>query len=586
MKLGKLNKSLKSALLGGVLLSGTAAAINVDQLFEGQWYRGAEDNGTGWQLDYIKTGPEAGLFFVTGFIYGDDGQPTWVAGNSSVVAGQSTLNFEIYEVTGGSLTENVNRTTEKFADMVFEVNNCRSISATIDNINSAFISDTSTSFELSPIDEAGGQLRDSSVCPYQTTFTACPSFATTTTQPKTCAISGTLTGDVTLTNDTNWVLQGGVFVGEDGGQTANLTVEPGTRIMGVTGNDFLAVQRGSKIFAEGTPTAPIVFSGPFTATDPSASAGNWGGLVINGRAPLNICDDAVSFEQCEDIGEGSSGNFGGNLPEDSSGVLKYVRVQFGGFKINDEDELNGIALQGVGSGTVIDHVQVHANEDDGIEFFGGTVNAKHLVLTGIKDDSLDWTHGWNGHVQYVVVKQDSDPANDKERGIEADNFEDNNEATPRSQPSIANATFIGAPSDNKTTTGMVLRRGTGFNLTNVIVTGFEKCLDLDSSATFAAAGTPLNLTGTGTMENTIISCDVNFEEEEGDAYTVQSFFEAQMGNQVADPALDGIYPTSNTPAVMSMDGTKFGAFFDKTNYAGAFKSKASAWTNGWTEFLD
>ncbi len=586
MKLGKLKASLKGAILGGVMLSGAASAINVDGLFEGQWFRSADDNGTGWQLDYIKTGPEAGLFFVTGFIYGDTGAPTWVAGSAPVVAGQSLLDFDLFEVTDGSFTTTVERTTTKFGDMTFDVNNCRSISAEINNIDSAFISESSTSFDLSPIDEIGGQARDASVCPYQTTFTACPAFATATTQDKTCAISGTLTGDITLTNDTNWVLQGGVFVGEDGGQTANLTVEPGTRVLGVTGNDFLAIQRGSKIFAEGTANAPIVFTGPFTATDPSAGAGNWGGLVINGRAPINICDDAVPFDQCEDVGEGSSGNFGGDLPGDSSGVLKYVRVQFGGFRIDDEDELNGIAFQAVGSGTTVSHVQVHANEDDGIEFFGGTVNAKNLVLTGIKDDSMDWTHGWAGNVQYVVVKQDPNAANDKERGIEADNFEDNNDASPRSQPSIANATFIGGPSDNKTTTGMVLRRGTGFNMTHVIVTGFEKCLDLDSDATFAAAGTPASLTGTATMENTIISCAQNFEEEDGDAFTVQSFFEAQMGNQVADPALDNIYPTSATPGVMTMDADKFGAFFDKTNYAGAFKSKANAWTNGWTEFLD
>ncbi len=582
MKLGK----LKSAVLGGLMVSGTAAAINVDGLFEGNWYRGAEDNGTGWQLDYVKTGPEAGLMFTTGFIYGDDGTPTWVAGNAPVVAGQSVLEFQLFEVTDGSFTEVQNRTVSAFGSMTFDVKSCTSISANITGISSQFISDTSTSFDLVPFDEIAGTLRDSSVCPYQTEFTGCPAFATATAQDKTCAISGTLTGDVTLTNDTNWVLQGGVFVGEDGGTTANLTVEPGTRVLGVTGNDFLAVQRGSKIFAEGTVNAPVVFTGPFTANDPSAGAGNWGGLVINGQAPINICDDSVPFEQCEDIGEGGSGNFGGNIPDDSSGVLKYVRVQFGGFRINDEDELNGIAFQAVGSGTVVDHVQVHANEDDGIEFFGGTVNAKHLVLTGIKDDSLDWTHGWNGSVQYLVVKQDPNAANDKERGIEADNFEDNNDATPRSQPSIANATFIGGPSDNKTTTGMVLRRGTGFNMTNVIVTGFEKCLDLDSSATFAAAGTPGSLTGTATMENTIISCALNFEEEDGDAFTVQSFFEAQMGNQVADPALNGIYPTAGTPSVEPMDGTKFGAFFDKTNYAGAFKSQANAWTNGWTEFLD
>ena len=586
MNLGNLKGAIKGAILGGVFLTGSAVAISVDENFEGHWFPGADDNGTGWQFDYVKTGPELGQLFVTGFVYGEDGNPTWVTGNNAVLAGESIVSIDLVEVTNGSFIGANDRVVSAFGTATLDFESCRSLSMDITGISSDFITETTASFDLQPIDEIGGFVRDATVCPFQTEFTGCPSFATETTQPKTCAVTGTLAGDVTFTNDTNWVLQGGVFVGEDGGATANLTIEPGTRVLGVSGNDFLAVQRGSKIFAEGTANAPIVFSGPFNASNPSAGAGNWGGLVINGQAPINICDDSVPFEQCEDVGEGGSGNFGGNIPDDSSGVLKYVRVQFGGFRINDEDELNGIAFQAVGSGTIVDHVQVHANEDDGIEFFGGTVNATHLVLTGIRDDSLDWTHGWNGNVQYLLVKQDQDAASDKERGIEADNFEDNNDASPRSQPSIANATFIGAASENQTTTGMVLRRGTGFNMTNVIVTGFERCLDLDSDATFAAAGSPDNLTGTATMENTIISCDSNFEEEDGDAFTVQSFFEAQAGNQVADPALDNIFPTDATPGVGAIDGTKFGAFFDKTNYVGAFKSKAGAWTNGWTEFLD
>lgn len=590
MKLGNMNNMLKGAIkgavMGGLMLSGAASAINVDEHFEGGWFRNDVQSSTGWMLDYIPSGPEFGVFFVTGYFYDDAGNPFWVSGTAPVTAGQSTLEFGLLEISGGTFNGASNVTIEDFGDMTWEVNNCRSISVSIENISSDLVAETSVAYDVVRTDELNGILNDASVCPYQKTFSGCPAFASATTQPKTCALSGTLTGDVTLTNDTNWVLQGGVFVGQDGGTTGNLYIEPGTRVLGVTGNDFLAVQRGSKIFAEGTANAPVVFTGPFAATDPSAGPGNWGGLVINGRAPINICDDNVPFEQCEDIGEGGSGNFGGNMPNDSSGVLKYVRVQFGGFRINDEDELNGIAFQAVGSGTVVDHVQVHANEDDGIEFFGGTVNAKHLVLTGIKDDSLDWTHGWDGKVQYLVVVQDPNPANDKERGIEADNFEDNNDASPRSQPTIANATFIGAPSDNLTTTGMVLRRGTGFNMTNVIVTGFEKCLDLDSGATFAAAGTPANLSGTATMENTIISCAQNFEEEDGDAFTVQAFFEAQMGNQVANPALDGIFPTDATPSVPPMDGSKFGNYFDKTDYPGAFKNKETAWTNGWTEFLD
>jgi hypothetical protein len=579
---------IKYALLASAFIVTTAVnAIDVNNdLFEGFWYDKTSSTGRGWAFDYIKSGPEKGLMFVTGYVYDDLGQPFWVTGINEVLAGESILTFDLLTVTGGSFTETSTRTNNAFATMTVNVNSCSSMTLDIIGIDSDLVAATSATYELSPFDAITGNPRDASICPYQTAFTACPDFSTESTQAKTCIISGTLTGEKTLTNDTNWVLQGPVFVGVDGGEVGELTIQPGTRILGVTGNDFLAIQRGSKIFAEGAPNAPIVFTGPFNASDPSARAGNWGGLVISGKAPLNICNADVPFDQCEDVGEGASGNFGGDQPHDSSGVLKYVRVQFGGFRINDEDELNGIAFQGVGDGTVVDYVQVHANEDDGMEFFGGTVNAKHLVLTNIKDDSLDWTHGWNGKVQYLVIKQDPDAINDKERGIEADNYELNNDASPRSQPMIANGVFIGAPSDNKTTTGMVLRRGTGANFTNMIVTGFEKCLDIDSSATFASAGTPANLTGVLSMENSVINCAINFEEEDGDDFTVQAFFEAQAGNVVADPALDNIYPTSATPSNKTIDSTKWDAFFDKVNYVGAFKSKSQAWTNGWTEFLD
>ena len=579
---------IKYALLGSAFILTTAVnAIDINNnLFEGFWYDATTSNGRGWAFDYIKSGPEKGLMFVTGYVYDDQGQPFWVTGIEEVLAGESILTFDLLTVTGGNLTETSSRTNSAFATMTVNVNSCSSMTLDVTGIDSDLVAATSATYELSPFDAITGNPRDASICPYQTEFTACPDFSTESTQAKTCIVSGTLTGNKTLTNDTNWVLQGPVFVGVDGGEVGELTIQPGTRVLGVTGNDFLAIQRGSKIFAEGAPNAPIVFTGPFNASDPSARAGNWGGLVISGKAPLNICSEDVPFDQCEDVGEGASGNFGGDQPHDSSGVLKYVRVQFGGFRINDEDELNGIAFQGVGDGTVVDYVQVHANEDDGMEFFGGTVNAKHLVLTNIKDDSLDWTHGWNGKVQYLVIKQDPDAINDKERGIEADNYELNNDASPRSQPMIANGVFIGAASDNKTTTGMVLRRGTGANFTNMIVTGFEKCLDIDSSATFASAGTPENLTGVLSMENSVINCAINFEEEDGDDFSVQAFFEAQAGNVVANPALDNIYPTSATPSNRAIDPTKWDAFFDKVNYVGAFKSQSQAWTNGWTEFLD
>ena len=146
--------------------------------------------------------------------------------------------------------------------------------------------------------------------------------------------------------------------------------------------------------ADGTPDAPIIMSSD--AAIGSRARGQWGGLIINGSAPTN---QGVTF------GEGDTGAFGGNNPSDSSGTLRYVRLEFAGIEFSPDNELNGIAFQGVGSGTIVDHVQVHMNQDDGIEMFGGTVNLKYVLVTGARDDSFDWTDGWTGKGQFWVAQQ-------------------------------------------------------------------------------------------------------------------------------------------------------------------------------------
>ncbi|WP_395374127.1 hypothetical protein [Marinicella sp. W31] len=584
--------TLKTALIGGSLLaSGLASALNFNEAFEGQWIEsGAENagNGQAFAFEYIKSGPEQGIMFLSGYVYDDAGEQFWLFGQTPVLDGNFSFDFDIQVIQGGQFVANPTASgldITKFGDASLVVDTCRGMNLSINNIASDRVAATSVDVSLVPFDEIGGQLRDASVCPYQEAFTACPSFATAGPIERSCSVSGTLTGDITLTNNATWVLSGGVFVGGDNTTPANMTVEPGTRIVGASGNDFIAIQRGSKIFAEGTPNAPIVFSGPFNAGAAEAGPGNWGGLVINGNAPINVCNDD-DFANCSAVGEGGAGSYGGGDANDSSGVLKYVRVQFGGFKINDTNELNGIAFQGVGAGTVVDYIQVHANEDDGIEFFGGTVNAKHVVLTDIRDDSLDWTQGWNGNVQYVLIQQNPDTAVDKDRGFESDNFDDGNDNNPRSQPLIANATLIGAAADGRDTIGMILKEGTGGNITNSIVTGFESCLDIDDSTTFAAAGAPDNLTGVLTINNTIFDCPVNFQEDGDGTFTVEAFFNAQMGNVTQTVNLEnGFIPADNTVRGFTIDATRFGAFFDKVDYAGAFDSQSAAWTNGWTDFL-
>jgi hypothetical protein len=298
-------------------------------------------------------------------------------------------------------------------------------------------------------------------------------------------IDGFVTVDSDILTDTLWtannaylLAKGGedfpVHVGGKGtqGQTEAisptvLTIEPGTVIFGdKDALGTLSVARGSKLIANGTPMKPIIMTSSFKVGQ--RSSGDWGGLVLNGWAP-------VGADTGEREGEGETGFFGGDDPNDSSGVLSYVRVEFAGVLFTTEDELNGIALQGVGAGTVINHVQVNRNADDGIEFFGGTVNATNVLLTGIEDDSFDWTFGWTGSVNNVVAWQGYNVNGDQ--GIEADNDRSVPNREPRSMPKIFNATFIGAFGDegNDGDLAILFRRGTGAIIRDAIFMNFADC---------------------------------------------------------------------------------------------------------------
>ena len=239
-------------------------------------------------------------------------------------------------------------------------------------------------------------------------------------------LSGTYTSDLTIGPSVcdAFLLQGGVFIGESGANSGvTLFIEPGTVVYGDPASaGFLAVQQGSFIEANGTADAPIVFTSAQAAG--SRARSDWGGIILNGRAPINNCSDGSSeVADCSAESEGDAGTYGGDDPSDSSGSMQYVRIEFGGTEISPENEVNGLALAGVGSGTTLSHIQVHMNKDDGIEFFGGTASADHLVITGAGDDSLDWTDGWTGSASHVCIQHFDD---DGDRGIEADNNGDEN----------------------------------------------------------------------------------------------------------------------------------------------------------------
>jgi len=378
-----------------------------------------------------------------------------------------------------------------------------------------------------------------------------------------CVLSGTYTEDLTLTADRAWLLRGGVFIGDED-QSATLTIEPGTIVYGESSSDgMLVIRRGSRILADGTSDAPIVMTS--SKPEGSRARGDWGGLILNGRAPVNVC--AQGTEACESFGEGGTGWYGGTDEDDDSGVLRYLRVEFAGTLVSPDNELNGIAFQGVGRGTVVDYVQVHLNADDGIEFFGGTVEAKHILVTGVGDDSLDWTDGWRGKLQFGLLEQFDDASGDN--GIEADNNADNNDAEPRSFPTLANLTVLGSPDSDASDYGILLREGTAVHLYNSEVRDFnDACLDIDHQATFDRIGAS---TDSIWFENVALDCAVLFERDEEDP----------DGDGVSNPDPVDIESALFPSGLAATDLTSPpDPFFDAVDHIGAIG--ATDWTAGWT----
>jgi hypothetical protein len=249
-----------------------------------------------------------------------------------------------------------------------------------------------------------------------------------------------------------------------------LTIEAGTTIVGTAGAgfegatsfvaslgdsvsdsdvDYLVVSPNSQLNVNGTASAPVIMTGAsdLTGEVTDGAEAQWGGLVISGLATQNNCNEAdLGTAACTAEGEGASGYYGGTNDEDNSGSINYMQVKYAGYRFSNDDELNGVAFQAVGSGTSVNYIQVHNGSDDGIEFFGGTVGIKHFVVTGASDDSVDWTDGWRGFAQYGVVIQTlfpvTDAARSKDNVIEADNYGSDMDRSPKIFPAMGNITFV------------------------------------------------------------------------------------------------------------------------------------------------
>ena len=289
-------------------------------------------------------------------------------------------------------------------------------------------------------------------------------FVVSRTAPVVMGEDGTYTEistDTTWNNDTIYKIRNQVFV-NDG---ATLTIEPGTLILAQGQNAVIVVEKGGKIMAEGRREAPIVM----TCDDDvgTRTSGCWGGLIILGNADVTR-DNPIA----EGVVPETRPVYGGTDDEDSSGVLRYVRVEFAGVDFNPETQPNAFGFHGVGSGTVIEYIQAHEGEDDGIEFFGGTANCLYCVSDGAKDDGFDWALGWRGTAQNLFILQDGQSDN----GIEADNDREGGfNAMPRSHPTLYNVTMIGGAFLSPIThqgDGMRIRVGSAVTARNVIVAGF------------------------------------------------------------------------------------------------------------------
>ncbi|MFS1424290.1 MULTISPECIES: hypothetical protein [unclassified Shewanella] len=410
------------------------------------------------------------------------------------------------------------------------------------------------------------------------TGTLAPSTAASTVK-----VGGQDGANIILGNDVVWMLDGAVIAGGDKADSVELSIMAGTKIIGGS-ESYLVISRDSKIMAEGTADAPIVFTSLEAALGQTGEAGQWGGLVVLGNAPVNSCPDLTSCDAAFEVG---NHNYGGDNTEDNSGVIQYVRVEFGGFKINDTQEMNGISFAAVGAGTTVDHIQIHKNNDDGVEFWGGNVSLSHVVLTENFDDSLDWTNGWQGSAQHVYIRQEDNGSN---RGIEGDS-NSSADAEPQSMPTLANFTIEvanGTNSGGDDAEGILLRKGTAVNAYNMLVKGdvdSGECLEINDDNTVDTAEA-----GNLNMQNSLIDCVEPFKSAKVDAdkgytkaYDVEAWFMAQEGNLAGAADLSGYMPNSSSVALTggAADLANMDDRLDDAQYIGAFNGSTD-WTEGWT----
>lgn len=338
-------------------------------------------------------------------------------------------------------------------------------------------------------------------------------------------------------------LDGQVDVGTDQGAASTgtgvvLTIEPGVIIYG-QGSAFLNVNRGNQINAVGTATDPIILTSRdnVLGLNNDNSSGQWGGLIINGRAPITDCSAPAATPGtvgCNRLVEGTPTppEYGGANPADDSGDYAFIQIRYSGFVLTNGDELQSLTTGGVGNGTTFDSIQSVNSSDDGVEFFGGEVNVTNLAVIGAEDDSLDFDTGVQGNLQFVLAAQRPGVG---DTIMEFDSSNANSDNTPRSDVTISNATFIA----NSGVGDQVLRiRGEAdFSLLNTVVvdnSAGTPCIRIDEDGTLAAAGSQPDENGPPTFDSVVLDCTTNFRNgTDNPAAEAEAAFDAGSNNNKA-----------------------------------------------------
>lgn len=431
-------------------------------------------------------------------------------------------------------------------------------------------------------------------------------------QSPTKTITGNITSNRTFDRDTIYLLDGFVFVKNN----ATLTIESGTLIKGVSGNrSTLIITRGSKLIANGTKNSPIVFTSDQGPGD--RNPGDWGGVVLLGKGIINVPNDcstcpgaavAAGEPGIQNAIEGDIDNangdglYGGTNPNDNSGSLTYVRIEYAGVIITSGNEINGLTFGGVGNGTTIDNVQVSYSNDDSYEWFGGNVNTKHLISLGAIDDDFDTDFGYSGKQQWGVAQRDSNNydtgSNPTTNSFESDNNATGTIVNPRTRGVFCNYTIVGPLANgvalaqtNSFQNGARIRRSSQISVMNSVIMGYPTGILVDgNNCNLSYLGDSLRLKNNivaGTTVSEIrsnvpasdLAVKTKFETESDTFDTAAGILIAPFvyGTPNFFPVASGV---AETGAAFT-DTTVSNAFFTPTTYKGAFGKDALGLNNHW-----